>query len=98
MAEKQNCWEAKRCGRGPGGARVAELGPCPAATDILSNGVNHGKNGGRICWSVAGTLCGGQVQGTFAEKKVSCLTCDFFRQVKDEESEQFMVEPRRIRV
>ncbi len=98
MAEKQNCWEVMKCGRGPGGARVAELGSCPAATEVSGNGLNHGKSGGRICWSVAGTLCGGQVQGTFAEKRVSCLTCDFFKQVKDEEAEQFVVEPRRISV
>ena len=27
-----NCWEVKKCGREPGGAKVAELGVCPAST------------------------------------------------------------------
>jgi len=27
---KLNCWEFKKCGRQPGGPKVAELGVCPA--------------------------------------------------------------------
>lgn len=64
---------------------MAELGTCPAATDIASNGANGGKNGGRLCWAVTGTLCGGKVQGTFAQKQLSCLTCEFLMNVKEEE-------------
>ena len=64
---------------------MAELGICPAAKDASSNGLNEGKNGGRICWAVSGTLCGGKVQGTFAQKEVSCLACAFFLKVKEEE-------------
>ncbi len=93
MGLKQNCWELKRCGREPGGAKVAELGACPAATDTSGDGVNEGRNGGRICWAVAGTLCGGKVQGSYAEKKTSCMTCDFFRLVKEEEADRFMLQP-----
>ncbi len=80
-----NCWEFKRCGREPGGARAHELGVCPAATDTSSHGLNRGTNGGRICWAVTGTFCGGQVQGTFAQKRVSCISCDFLLKVQDEE-------------
>ncbi|MGE5174112.1 MAG: two-CW domain-containing protein, partial [Betaproteobacteria bacterium] len=29
--EKLNCWEHKKCGRQPGGHKVAELGVCPSA-------------------------------------------------------------------
>ena len=89
MLFKQNCWEYKKCGREPGGQKVNELGICPATTDVLSNGLNGGKNGGRICWAVAGTFCGGQVQGSFSEKRLSCMTCDFFKKVKEEEGENF---------
>jgi hypothetical protein len=85
MQEKRNCWEVKKCGRGIGGAKVAELGVCPASTDTSANGLNGGTNGGRICWAIAGTLCGGKIQGTFAAKKLSCMTCDFYKMVKDEE-------------
>ncbi|HEY6010114.1 MAG TPA: hypothetical protein VIX18_01485, partial [Nitrospirota bacterium] len=37
------------------------------------------------CWVVAGSLCGGKIQGTFAEKLSNCLRCDFYNLVKSEE-------------
>ncbi len=80
-----NCWDYKKCGREPGGAKVAELGVCPAAVDQTTDGLNGGKNGGRICWAVTGTFCDGKVQGAFAEKEITCLNCEFFKVVKDEE-------------
>lgn len=86
---KKNCWEIKKCGRETGGAKSEELGVCPAATDTASDGVNDGKNGGRICWSVAGTLCGGKIQGDFASKQVSCMACEVFKGIRDEEGRNF---------
>lgn len=82
---RKNCWEIKHCGREPGGARSKELGVCPAATLTAVNGMNHGHNGGRACWAIAGTLCGGKVQGSFATKVANCMQCEFFRRVKAEE-------------
>ncbi|RME20625.1 MAG: hypothetical protein D6800_12965 [Candidatus Zixiibacteriota bacterium] len=90
-----NCWEIKKCGREPGGIKTVELGVCPAAIDVVSNGVNNGKNGGRICWKVTGTLCGGKVQGTYAQKALSCLNCEFFKQVQKEEGTGFVLNPDR---
>ncbi len=84
-----NCWEFKSCGREPGGSRVAELGTCPAATDAANEGVNRGRMSGRVCWAVAGTLCGGEVQGSSAKKRASCFACDFFEQVRLEEGDGF---------
>jgi len=91
MAFKKNCWELKDCGRGPGGSKVAELGVCPAATDTSFDGLNHGKNGGRICWAVAGTLCGGKVQGSFTDKQLSCMSCDVYLKIKEEEGSGFVM-------
>jgi PAS domain S-box-containing protein len=65
-----NCWDFMKCGRTPGGDNVDELGICPAYT----------YGAGQACWLVAGTFCGGQVQGTFAQKVDSCRTCDFYEQ------------------
>jgi hypothetical protein len=87
---KKNCWEVKVCGREDGGSKVAELGVCPAAVETRCDGVNHGKNGGRACWALAGTLCGGEVQGAFAHKLANCLSCDFYKQVGREESLNFV--------
>ena len=63
-----NCWEFKKCGREPGGAKAKELGVCPAY-----------PNNGKDCAYVAGTLCGGKVQGSFATKLSTCLNCDFHK-------------------
>ena len=84
--ERLNCWEYMRCERNPEGKKAFEYGICPAASDSSFDGINFGKNAGRICWAVAGTFCGGKVQGTFAEKRGSCILCDFFRMVQKEKS------------
>jgi hypothetical protein len=84
---KINCWELRKCGRNPGGEKVKELGNCPAATDARLNGINGGTNGGRCCWTIAGTFCFGEVQGTFARKIDDCMECKFFWLVADEEEE-----------
>ncbi len=82
-----NCWEVMGCGRQAGGGNAPLLGVCPAASDATYDGLNHGRNGGRICWAVAGTFCNGTVQGTFAEKRPSCVSCEFFQKVQREEEE-----------
>jgi hypothetical protein len=63
-----NCWEFKKCGREKGGSKVNELGICPAY-----------PNNGKGCAYTAGTLCGGKVQGTFATKLATCLSCEFYK-------------------
>ena len=63
-----NCWEFKKCGREPRGAKAAELGVCAAYP-------HHGRQ----CAEVVGTLCGGKVQGSFASKITNCMKCDFYQ-------------------
>ncbi len=65
-----NCWEIMECGREIGGKKVVELGICPASA----------QSAGDSCWLVAGTFCGGEVQGTTAEKEGNCLRCSFYKQ------------------
>ena len=86
---KQNCWEFKKCGREPGGSKVAQLGICPASTEARVAGMHGGRNGGRACWALTGTLCGGSVQGTFAKKYTECKACAFYQQVQNEEGLRF---------
>lgn len=92
--KKANCWDFKRCGREVGGNKVKELGICPASTERLLNGVHDGENSGRACWVVAGTFCGGQVQGTFAKKFENCEQCEFYKSVKQEEGLKFKISTR----
>jgi len=89
--EKLNCWEIKKCGREPGGTKARELGVCPAATDSSSDDMNNGKNGGRLCWAIAGTFCGGIIQGEFAQKQASCMSCEVFKQIKREQGFEFRI-------
>lgn len=86
---KKNCWETKKCGREPGGIKAKDLGVCPAASEERLDGVHEGRNAGRACWVVAGTYCGGQAQGTFAQKITSCMECEFFKSVKEEEGAHY---------
>jgi serine/threonine protein phosphatase PrpC len=83
--KKLNCWEYMKCGREPGGVKVAKLGTCPASVDPTFNGLNQGTNAGRICWLVAGTFCNEKVQGMFAKKQDACRDCIFYKQVHAEE-------------
>jgi len=85
MDSKINCWEFHSCGREPGGEKAYELGICSAAICESFDGKHGGKNAGRDCWSIAGTLCKGAVQGTAARKMMSCLYCEFYAMVIREE-------------
>ncbi len=64
----KNCWEIKHCGRESGGSKAIELGECVAATEGL----------GHSCWAIAGTLCGGTVQGSVAQKEHNCVACEVY--------------------
>ncbi len=87
--EKSNCWEIKQCGREAGGTNVSELGECPASTEKRLNGIHGGHNAGRSCWVIAGSLCGGKIQGTYVDKYEDCTMCAFYMKVKSEESADF---------
>jgi len=82
---KLNCWEFKKCGRQPGGHKAHELGVCPVTTTRELSGVHGGNGAGRACWALAGSLCGGKVQGTYAQKLNNCWRCDFMIAVKKDE-------------
>ena len=62
-----NCWEFKKCGREQGGEKVEDFGVCPAYPD-------HGTT----CARITGTLCDGEVQGTFPTKLGHCMSCGFY--------------------
>jgi hypothetical protein len=78
---KQNCWEFKKC---------EHKTSCPAFTEKRANGIHGGMNGGRACWAIAGTYCGGEIQGEYAQKLADCIECDFYKKVQREEGINFM--------
>lgn len=95
---RMNCWQFEECGREPGGKNARVLGVCPAAMERKTDGLNQGTNGGRVCWAIAGTLCGGKVQGTYAEKLGSCMECDFYSFVRGQQGPEFVTARRILEV
>jgi signal transduction histidine kinase len=80
---KANCWEFKGCGHGPDGDAS-----CPAAR-ARGCDMNGGDSGGRVCWVIPGTVCHGELQGSATAKLETCLECEFFQAVRQEEGERF---------
>ena len=77
-----NCWEFVKCGREPGGRRVAELGVCPAAEFRAADGYLGGTNGGKACCFITGTFCEEILQGTYRDKSKDCWDCAFYRKLR----------------
>ena len=65
----QNCWEITNCGRHKGGPNENELGECIASCEGM----------GHSCWAIAGTMCGGVITGTAAQKKITCMSCQVYK-------------------
>jgi len=86
---KANCWEFTGCGRAPGGEHVKQSGICPASLEERLNDLHGGLNAGRACWAIVGTMCGGKVQSTFAQKYKTCVTCTFYKKVREEEDRSY---------
>ena len=82
---KLNCWEFKKCGREPEGAKADDLGVCPVAAEVRANGINAGKNGGRACWAIPGRACGGTGQDEDFAGDGDCMQCAFYKMVENEE-------------
>lgn len=89
--KRVNCWEFKKCGRELGGDKTVELGICPASMNTALDGVHNGISAGRACWAVVGTMCEGEVQGSFVRKYKDCGLCDFYNKVKEEEGDNFLL-------
>ena len=83
---KKNCWEVKACGRSTVGDDA-----CPVCQESKLHGVHGGVNGGRACWTISHTKCGGTTQGPFGSKFRNCQECDFYKSVKEEEKGSFQL-------
>lgn len=87
--KKINCWEFNKCKRVYGGIMDGNSGICPASTDKRFDGMHGGRNAGRACWVISGTMCNDSIQGSFGFKFKGCRLCDFYRFVKKGEGDKF---------
>ncbi len=67
--KKENCWEFFKCGGSSTRSTLKDSGICPVKTFTDSDGFGGGKNGGRGCLYITGTLCWSEIQGAYKEKK-----------------------------
>lgn len=87
--KKMNCWDFRRCGRTPYDGPIDEKRICPASVEKRLDGIHGGKNAGRACWAVTGTMRGGKRQGSAYQKFRDCMKCPFYRALKREEGENY---------
>jgi hypothetical protein len=85
-----NCWEFHGCGCQPGGKNADLHNPCPIPLDEKYDGINNGKNAGRYCWKVIGTMSDAEPKCTEAMKIRECTKCDFFQLVKVQQRDSFI--------
>ncbi len=87
---KLNCWEFENCGKQPKGVKRDCSGVCPAAKEEKFDRINHGRNGGRVCWLVR------QKSSDRKDKSAAmatCSQCDFYKLVEKEEESDFFAYP-----
>ncbi|MBF0135717.1 MAG: hypothetical protein H7833_14375 [Magnetococcus sp. DMHC-1] len=71
---KKNCWEYNACGKED---------RCPAGISCEHDGVFGGKNGGRFCAFIDGTLSKDDLNIEFDDKFTNhCSRCCFFEEIK----------------
>ena len=57
--------------------------PCWEAKKCDNAACPSYRNQGNLrCWEVAGTLCGGKIQGRFAQKLADCSLCDVYQHTR----------------
>ena len=77
------CWDVKNCGRQKGGPKSEELCVCSAYPWY-----------GWSCWNIAGTLCGGIVQGSIAQKEGNCQMCRVYQDIMKNDPSKLMADSR----
>jgi len=90
---KINCWEFMGCEVPKDGTlfNFRKSRTCPALLAKRLNGIHGGKNAGRACWVVSNTMCNGTIQGSCDQKYKTCMICDFYTAVMEEEENRFLL-------
>jgi hypothetical protein len=83
-----NCWDFMGCEFAKfleGEDSKLESGCCPVLLMNEYNGFNNGTYAGRACWLVLNTKCFNSLQRNYNEKFKSCIDCEFYKLVIEEE-------------
>ncbi len=88
--KKLNCWAYNSCAIESHDSFFEEIDTCPSSTELCTNRVNDGTNGGRACWAIAGTFSGSESQCVCLGEMTSCRECDFYKIVQREEGDKLI--------
>ena len=91
QSTKINCWDFQGCDKHITSEHENELRSCPAFLETQLNGINGGKNGGRACWVIPDTLCFVRIRRTLIPKHLSCMLCNFKKNVLKEEKSDLTI-------
>lgn len=83
-----NCWEFKKCGIGERSYTNTNEEVCTAPAEDKFDSMNHGKNGGRVCWLIKQMAAARKDKGF---GMMHCCRCDFFNLVAKQEGSNFFV-------
>jgi CheY-like chemotaxis protein len=86
---KLNCWEFHGCDVEPLSDYVIDYRVCAATWTEELHGVHGGKNAGRACWAVVGSMSCGDRENICLHA-VTCEECDFYKAVMEEEGDNFV--------
>jgi CheY-like chemotaxis protein len=86
---KLNCWEFRKCGKTPFDGTTDRANICPVSIEVQLDGIHGGKNAGRACWTIAGSMCDNGLQGSVFEKYNTCEKCSFYLALKEEETHNY---------
>jgi hypothetical protein len=84
--QKVNCWDFRKCGEKSDGTSAGQPKPCDVAAEEKCDQINHGRNGGRVCWFIRQKRAERKDKG-FA--MMCCSQCDFYKMVEKEEGDNF---------
>jgi len=88
--DKINCWEFHGCDVEPISDYVIDFRVCAATWTEEMHGVHGGKNAGRACWAVVGSMCGLHNSDRTCMHAATCEECDFYKLVREEEGDAFI--------
>lgn len=85
MISRCNCWEFRKCVKGPSENGSGKKERCPVVFEIAAHTLNGGTNGGRICWIVAESKYRGVIKCSEYHSGDFCFQCEFRYKVMIEE-------------
>lgn len=80
---KRNCWDIKKCGKGPKSGVETDIGNCPVVRECTEGD----PSSGRSCWKVRIKDDRGRLVPNWSRDDKDCLNCDVMDTLRKEDGE-----------